>query len=174
MITQATLSPDNKLLAWTSRRGGSTGLWDVPTRKFLPPLPGIKGDPGVFEFSPDGKTLASLEVDGLTFWDLATRQPWTVPLEDDIGTITWSGNGKLLAAAGTKGKKSSQQLNIIKLYNMDIPSWPEKACRIANRNLTRGEWRQFLGDLPYQRVCPGLPGPDDYPAVTKEAEETSK
>jgi hypothetical protein len=41
------------------------------------------------------------------------------------------------------------------------------ACRIANRNLTREEWRQYLGDLPYQPICPGLPVPKDEQVVTK-------
>jgi hypothetical protein len=31
------------------------------------------------------------------------------------------------------------------------------ACQIANRNLTRAEWRQYLGDLPFHTTCAGLP-----------------
>lgn len=40
---------------------------------------------------------------------------------------------------------------------MRLADWKRLACRIANRNLTRQEWRQYLGDLPYQKTCPGLP-----------------
>jgi len=169
MVTYPALSPDKKLLAWTSKRSKFIDLWEVAQRKLLePPLKGIKGDPYGVHFSPDSKTLASLEGEGeLIFWDLATRQPWTLPLEDNIWALTWSGDGKLLAAAGKQGKNSDPKLGIIKLYNLDIPSWPGKACRIANRNLTREEWRQYLGDLPYQPICPGLPVPKDEQVVTK-------
>ncbi len=45
----------------------------------------------------------------------------------------------------------------VQLLDLNLPTWPQRACRIANRNLTRQEWRQYLGDLPYQLTCPGLP-----------------
>jgi WD40 repeat protein len=32
-----------------------------------------------------------------------------------------------------------------------------RACHIANRNLTRQEWREYLGVRPYQKTCPALP-----------------
>lgn len=38
-----------------------------------------------------------------------------------------------------------------------IASWKRAACRIANRNLTQQEWRQYFGDLPYHKTCPALP-----------------
>jgi WD40 repeat protein len=175
MITYPELSPDNKLLAWTYKRSKFIDLWDVPQRKLLEPLKGIKGDTYGVHFSPDGKTLASLEDRGdLVIWDLATRQPWSIPREDGIVTFTWSGDGKLLAAAGRQGKNSDQEVDIIKLYNLDIASWPKKACLVANRNLTREEWRQYLGDLPYQPICPGLPVPNDEQAGVKNAQGTKQ
>jgi hypothetical protein len=34
----------------------------------------------------------------------------------------------------------------------------ERACAIANRNLTRAEWSQIMGtSVPYRRTCPDLP-----------------
>jgi len=39
-----------------------------------------------------------------------------------------------------------------------VGSWQDRACSIANRNLTKPEWRQFVGDdLPYLPTCPQLP-----------------
>jgi WD domain, G-beta repeat len=29
----------------------------------------------------------------------------------------------------------------------------DRACQIANRDLSREEWRQFIGDIPYQPTC---------------------
>ena len=44
---------------------------------------------------------------------------------------------------------------------MDGESWLNRACRMANRNLTKAEWRQYLGDLPYRKTCPDLPEPEE-------------
>jgi len=40
-----------------------------------------------------------------------------------------------------------------------LPLEPEnEACNYLRRNLTRPEWKQYIGDaLPYQAVCPNLP-----------------
>jgi hypothetical protein len=39
------------------------------------------------------------------------------------------------------------------LWDISRESWRTRACRIANRNLTDGEWREFLGDERYRRTC---------------------
>jgi hypothetical protein len=41
--------------------------------------------------------------------------------------------------------------------NLNPDSWREKACKIAGRNLTQNEWRQFFGDKPYHQTCPQWP-----------------
>jgi hypothetical protein len=35
------------------------------------------------------------------------------------------------------------------------------ACSRLPRNLTRLEWRQYLGDEPYRSTCPNLPVPEE-------------
>jgi hypothetical protein len=36
-----------------------------------------------------------------------------------------------------------------------VTSWQRRACAVANRNLTQGQWNQFVGaDHPYERTCP--------------------
>jgi hypothetical protein len=43
---------------------------------------------------------------------------------------------------------------------LDQGTWIRRVCAIANRNLTRVEWAQYLGDdLPYRATCPELPVP---------------
>ncbi|MGF1537411.1 MAG: hypothetical protein ACFB4J_13150 [Elainellaceae cyanobacterium] len=41
-----------------------------------------------------------------------------------------------------------------------------EACRRLTRNLTLQEWRQYLGDEPYQATCPSLPRLDGDDAST--------
>ena len=46
---------------------------------------------------------------------------------------------------------------IISLWNIDTAEWAERACETANRSLTEGEWKQFMGDVPYEASCPEVP-----------------
>jgi WD40 repeat protein len=46
----------------------------------------------------------------------------------------------------------------IRLWDVDVQSWLKRARHIANRNLTRDEWRQYMGDRPYRKTIPDLPG----------------
>ena len=49
----------------------------------------------------------------------------------------------------------------MRLWDVDLQSWLKRACAIANRNLTREEWGRYMGDQPYRKTCPDLPGADD-------------
>jgi hypothetical protein len=61
-----------------------------------------------------------------------------------------SPNGKILASGSSD--------ETIRLWDLDIASWRLRACRIANRNLTRAEWAQYIGEIePYRATCPELP-----------------
>ena len=73
---------------------------------------------------------------------------------DEIMTPILSPDNNQLASMGPYLNEG------ITLWNMDLESWKQRACQIANRNLTLAEWGQYLGSLPYQRTCPNLPGPE--------------
>jgi hypothetical protein len=36
-------------------------------------------------------------------------------------------------------------------------TWLDRACQIANRNLSAEEWSLVAGDAPYHKTCPKLP-----------------
>jgi WD40 repeat protein len=155
-------SPDGQILA----SGGGDGLiilWDAATRQPLGlPLSGhgiYKTDPtvGDLAFSPDGQTLASASWDTtIVLWDVATGQPLGPPLlghTSGLNDLAFSPDGRTLASGG--------QDSTIRLWDVDLESWQARACRRANRNLTRAEWRQFFGDQPYRPTCPDLPLPPE-------------
>jgi hypothetical protein len=51
------------------------------------------------------------------------------------------------------------------LFDVDLASWLRIAGRIANRNFTRDEWRQFFPERPtYRPTFPDLPIPPEAPA----------
>jgi hypothetical protein len=56
---------------------------------------------------------------------------------------------------------------------MKVESWLEKACAVANRNLTPVELETELDETSYRRTCLDLPDTLPAPSVWDEPEETS-
>ena len=143
-------SADGKTLA-SARRDGTILLWNVERRQ--PHVTLRSYLVWSLAFSPDGRTLASGSGDNtITLWDVESGQPLGEPLSghsDSVLSVTFSPDGKTLATGGGDGT--------IILWDVDIESWKARACRIANRNLTEEEWKQFLGDEPYRKTCQNLP-----------------
>ncbi len=156
-VLSVAFSPDGKTLA--SGSGGKTViLWDVITHQSMgPPLTGHKGYVLSVAFSPDGKILASGSKDNtLIVWDVTTHQPIGEPLrghKDRVLSVAFGPDGKTLASGSDDNK--------VFLWDVDLESWKSSACRRANRNFTRSEWRQVLGDEPYHKTCPEMPEPQE-------------
>ena len=128
-------------------------LWDVASGWTIgqPLLGSVES----LAFSPDSKTLASAS-SAITLWDVASGQTIGLPLADNmkiVYSLTLSPDGKILASGDNSGK--------IILWDIDPVSWKTRTCHIANRNLTREEWKQYLGDEPYRATCPNLPVPEE-------------
>jgi WD40 repeat protein len=108
-------------------------------------------------FSPDGKLLASGSGDKkIILLDVVNRQPRGVPITGHQGavwSVAFSPDGKLLASVSEDAT--------VRLWDVDIESWLRRACHIANRNLTQEEWRRHMGNRPYRKTCPNLPGPEE-------------
>jgi WD40 repeat protein len=69
-----------------------------------------------------------------------------------VSTLSFSPDGGTLATGAAE----------VIVWDVDPESWIKRACRIANRNLSRREWSEETGGgPPYQPVCPGLPVPEN-------------
>jgi len=157
-VISVAFSPDGKTLvsgSWDK----TLRLWDVATRKPLgEPLRGHEDRVYSVAFSPDGKTLVSGSDDKtLRLWDVATRKPLGEPLrghEDMVLSVTFSPDGKTLVSRSFD--------KTLRLWDVDFAAWPALLCKAIDRNLTRAEWQEFIGDfIPYRKTCPDLPGPTD-------------
>ena len=69
-----------------------------------------------------------------------------LPGADTGGWGTFTSDGKHVIAAFWSGTGID--------WNVDPAAWETQACRIAHRNLTRGEWHDSLPGRGYRRVCP--------------------
>jgi|FLYN01.1.fsa_nt_gi WD40 repeat protein/serine/threonine protein kinase len=150
-VMSVVFSPDGETLASASR-DGTIILWDVTTRQPIgQPLTGHEGYVLSVAFSPDGRLLASGgELDeAAILWDSETRIALGQPFlghEDWVNSVAFSPDGRTLASA-------SRDATII-LWDVSLESWRERACAIANRNLTMNEWERYLPGVAYRETCP--------------------
>jgi WD40 repeat protein/DNA-binding SARP family transcriptional activator len=154
-VSAARFSPDGSLLA-TGGGVGNLQLRDGHTlRPRGPSIPTNNPIPIGIGFSPDGRLLVVAGGNGtVRLVDVASRQPIGDPF---VGAgisppaQPFRPDGRFLAVSGPGGAS---------LVTLDVSEWRADACRLAGRNLTPAESREYLGtDGPRVNACPGYPYP---------------
>ena len=161
-------SPDGHTLA-AGDNDGTVRLFDVPEADRPGPvrarylgdmITGHDVEVNSLAFSPDGRMLAVGGANDVQLWDARDRRRLGAPLTVGQGvvySVAFSPNGSILAAGDGDG--------VINTWPTGDASLEARACATANRNLSRTEWRRFIGSIrPYQATCPGLVSPG-YPGV---------
>jgi WD40 repeat protein/class 3 adenylate cyclase len=142
-------SPDGRLLAVTGV-DGSTQLWDVAARRPVgAPLSGHEDLVLDAEFSPDGRMLATSGIDGTVILrDVASRRALgTLPGALGWTVVRFTRDGRRIFVLRDTG--AAQR------WEVSPDAWSRHACRVAGRDLTRGEWDEFVPDQDYRKVCGG-------------------
>ncbi len=148
-------SPGGNILA--SGGGDKTGgdksirLWDVHTGIAIGiPLIGHHGSIVNLAFSADGKTLVSASADGtVRMWDALTGEPVGQafdPQANAMDVAALSNDGTTLMA-GNDDKS-------LYFWDITLSTLKDRACHIANRNLTASEWTYYLGTTEPHQTCP--------------------
>ena len=151
MPAGVSFNADGTLLA-SSTRDHSVTLWNVRNGRPLPPL--LYGHTGAVtgvSFSGDGKVLASGSADdSIRLWDVETHELIGVldAQQKAVNRIAFDPQKGTLASVGEDDS--------IILWEIDFEGWVNRACRIANRNLTSKEWNTYIGSRPYKKTCPDI------------------
>jgi WD40 repeat protein len=148
-------------LSWSSEAGtlASGGedrlarIWGPDLVPIGDPLSGHARSVNRLAFSPDGKTLVSAAEDQeILLWDVESQEAFAGPFsahEQPIATVAFDADGKGFSSVGRDGR--------ILQWDLDPASLRERACRIANRNLTAEEWERHLPDSRPADTCPAAP-----------------
>lgn len=150
-------SPSNNLLATAEFTG--LYLWDAATGKLV----GENVEPNRtsannLAFSPDGSSIALVLHGGeVLLVDTATQRL--------LGTHVFAGTEDFLHGPSTVAfSPDGRSLFIHKgdgavlKWEADAKDWAARACSVAGRNLSRDEWKRYIGDtIPYHRTCPQFP-----------------
>ena len=93
----------------------------------------------------------------LRLWDAGSGKPIGEPLKGHTNSV-------LSVAFSPDGKRIVSGSDDSTLRRWPTPEAMEAiVCAKLVRNMTREEWKVWVGDLSYRRQCPDLTGPPDDP-----------
>ena len=110
------------------------------------PLAGQPADIDALAIDPTGHYFASGSEgskdyqDQTILWDMASRLALSPAIPVGATSLDFNPQGTLLAIEA-------------ELWELSLEAWQRFACQIANRDLTRKEWVDYLGDRPYSPAC---------------------
>lgn len=152
-VTDLAWSPDGAFLV-SSSLDETVRFWDVAAGQPAgQPLTGHQAPVWNVELNPadGGRSLYSGDNSGtVIWWDVATRLALAPPLHTAIESesMALSPDGEVLAI-GSFGNDG-----LVSLWGLPTTPWQQRACAIANRDLTLQEREQYIGNAPYIEVCP--------------------
>ena len=140
----ATGSQDTSIILWD---------WKDQTNNNLP-LYRHSSEVTSLAFSPNGSLLASAdESAAIILWDAATKQPIGIPLTGSPAAVT-----ALAFGQDNNQLYAGNQAGSIASWDVSFDSWLQRACDLAERNLSQAEISQYFPDEIDRTSC------QEYPA----------
>lgn len=155
-VSSLALSPGGSILA----AGGSEGkvlTWRISQKENRPDtllsILNHEGPVNSIAFSPDSKLIATASSDKrVKIWatDQESSEPKLIFDHDSwVFSVAFTPDGKHLVS-GSADK-------LVRVWFTQAEMLAEKVCEIVGRDLTRGEWRNFVSsDIPYEPTCRNL------------------
>ncbi len=143
---EGVMSPDGTRMMVTGP-GVQVRLLDVEKQDYIGSGSGFQW--GAAAFAPDGSQYAIAEEGRIRLWDGRTGEyEASLPLPSSVGTyaITYRPDSLGLVVASTDGTTWSADTR--------IEQWDDRACALAGRNLSIGEWKRFFPNAAYEPTCP--------------------
>lgn len=127
-----------------------TRVWKTDTGEEIAPLAQEGSGSPLAIFTPDGNFWAVEYADTIHIWDIHSKKELSQLLHDNLSDFTFSPDGKYII--------STDFDHTIHVWVWQPSDLITESCSRITRNITRSEWRQYIGDaLPYQAICPNLP-----------------
>jgi WD40 repeat protein/class 3 adenylate cyclase len=144
-------SPDSQTLALGGWQNGALTVRSASSgRRLLEPVKANEGFVETVAFTLDGSTIVTGGSDGtVRLWDARTLKQIGSNLrhDDNLSALAMVVSGDAIYVVTSLGK--------LYRWDLDPRRWAEQACLVANRTLSRSEWRSVLPSLPYDPACAG-------------------
>ena len=107
-------------------------------------------------FSPDGRWVVSASKDGTArVWEAATGQEVARMVHEEwVNAVAFSPDGRCVVSGSSD--------DTARVWSVRPEDLIAEACARLPRNLTLEEWEEYIGDEPYRKTCPNLPGPEGW------------
>ena len=149
-------SPDGQWLA-SGSWDGTVRVWQAPTGQEVARMTHEDRVEAV-AFSPDGQWVASGGGRTVWVWHATTGQEVArMDHEGRVEAVAFSPDGQWLASGSWD--------DTVRVWLWRPGDLIAEACGRLTRNLTLGEWRQYIGDEPYRKTCPNLPEPEGWEEI---------
>ena len=148
-VRAVSFSPDGRLVV--SGSGDKTvRVWESTTGKEVARMT-HEARVSAVSFSPDGRLVVSGSGDKtVRVWESTTgKEVARMTHEDSVSAVSFSPDGRLVVSGSGD--------NTVRMHRWRPEDLIAEACSRLTRNLTKGEWRLYLGDEPYQKTCKHLP-----------------
>ncbi|MBA3962755.1 MAG: toll/interleukin-1 receptor domain-containing protein [Chthoniobacterales bacterium] len=155
-VSSLSLTADGRYLATSAWRdfGYQARVWDVATGQQVTAATHDREVSRVF-FSPDGRSIVTTAVDNTSrLWSLDFSPDGKPVGTTEVARIQTSGatsmtdDGRYLATASD---------GAVRIWDLKQEDLIAQVQARSFRNLTRSEWKTYLGQMPYRKTCPELP-----------------
>ena len=158
-VSAVAFSPDGRYVVsgGCDKRDGSTCIegtarvWEADTGREVARMT-HDGEVLAVAFSPDGRYVVSGSWDTTArVWEADTgREVARMTHDGEVPAVAFSPNGQYVVSGSRDGTA--------RVWWWRPEDLIAEACRRLPRNLTREEWRQYVGpEVPYHATCPGKP-----------------